>query len=385
MNKLLTILLSLFIVHCSLFIDHCYAVNLKIKIYSDYKFIDISLIPVSGTYKIINLTNKNKVIFNNKASLNIKLDSNKIYVYEKNKLIGKYDSLQIKGTGLLNAFKITPENNKKLERYYNDNLILKIRKNLLFLLNDIDLEHYLTGVVESESGNKISNLEFYKVQATICRTYALKNKGKHQNEGYNLCDNEHCQVYRGRSRNPEIILAVSKTNGEIVIDKRDNLINAAFHANCGGQTVNSEDVWSRPTPYLVSINDTFCIKMSKATWEKTITKKDMLTYLAKNNIKDTIVIDSLLNFHQNTRKSIFFDTIKLKNLRTYFDLKSSYFTIIPNGDSLLFKGRGNGHGIGLCQEGAMNMALHGYIYTDIIKHYYKEVRISNIYKNYSQK
>src|SRR5208337_2379392 len=101
-------------------------------------------------------------------------------------------------------------------------------------------------------------------------TYALKNSRKHITEGYNLCDMVHCEVYKGRCTKPEIILAVSKTSGEVIVDKDNQLINAAFHANCGGQTVNSEDVWSKSATYLKSVNDTFCINMPKARWEKTI-------------------------------------------------------------------------------------------------------------------
>ena len=120
---------------------------------------------------------------------------------------------------------------------------------------------YIAGVSESESGKKDNILEYYKVQAIICRTYALKNSGKHIKEGYNLCDQEHCQVYKGRCTNPEILLAVSKTTGIIIVDRYNQPINAAFHANCGGQTLNSEDVWSKPLDYLKSVPDTFCRNM----------------------------------------------------------------------------------------------------------------------------
>jgi stage II sporulation protein D len=361
-----------------------FSINLKIRIYSQFKIDSISILPVSGQYSIINLKSKKAIEFNNLLPLKIYYNNNKVYVYNDGKNLGHFDSLKIKGSGIMYSFRIKLLNKKFPDRIYNDDVIIKPKNKSLLIINDVELDHYVAGVVEAESGNKISQPEFYKVQSIICRTYALKNYKKHLNEGYNLCDLEHCQMYKGRCSSTNIILSASQTNGDVIVDKDNNLINAAFHANCGGQTVNSEDVWSKPATYLVSRNDSFCLKMTKAAWEKTILKKDMLNFLAKNNVHDSTVIDSLMKFQQNKRKALFYDTIKLRQVRKYFDLKSTYFSITSKGDSLLLKGRGNGHGIGLCQEGAMNMTMHGYNFNDVIKYYYRDVQIVNFNKNISQ-
>ena len=378
MIKKLLLILFIFLT----ILSSSYAYNLKIRIYTGVKIDSISVLTISGKYHLINPSTKFKIDISNHKSLIIAYNKNKIIVRSKSSILGSFDSIRLKGFGFMNTLKLMPCNKKGLDRIYNDDIIVKIRNGQLLIINNIELEHYIPCVVEAESGNKNGQIEFYKVQSTICRTYALRNYRKHINEDYNLCDLEHCQVYKGRCIIPDILLAVTKTTGDVIIDSQRQLIDAAFHANCGGQTVNCEDVWIRTVPYLRSVPDTFCIHMSKALWEKTIAKKDMLSYLSKNNIKDTLVIDSLMKFRQDKRKSIFFDTIKLKQLRTYFDLKSAYFTIIPKGDSLLFKGKGNGHGIGLCQEGAMNMVRQGYKYTDVINHYYKNIKIIN-YNNFT--
>jgi len=86
---------------------------------------------------------------------------------------------------------------------------------LLIINTFSDIENYISGVVEAETG-KEQNKEFYKVQATISRTFAISNSRRHEGEGFNLCDQVHCQVYHGISRhNPDILLATEETAGEV--------------------------------------------------------------------------------------------------------------------------------------------------------------------------
>ena len=263
------------------------ASTLKIRIYSDFTINSLTFVPVNGNYTITNSGSKHRISCSNKRKLSFRLEENQIAVYDKEIRLGRFDSLIIKASGILNAFSIKPEPAvaKGSERIYNDNLIVRIRKAQLQLINVIELERYLPAVVEAESGYKNGQPEFYKMQSIICRTYAIKNSRKHISEGYNLCDREHCQVYKGKSTNTEIMLAVSQTASDVIVDDTHQLIDAAFHANCGGQTVNCEDVWSRSLPYLKSVSDTFCLHMTKARWEKTIAKKDLINYLSKNNIE----------------------------------------------------------------------------------------------------
>jgi stage II sporulation protein D len=245
------------------------------------------------------------------------------------------------------------------------------------------LEHYVAGVVESEGGIKQS-LEFLKLQAIISRTYAICNSLKHlKTDGYNYCDNVHCQVYRGRCSNSMIMMATSQTSGDVIIDKNNRPISAAFHSNCGGQTINSEDVWSIVTTYLKSVKDTFCIKQSQAKWEMKIASKEWLDYLSKKfayPVTDSTMKAKATTFVQTTRKVNFCDKplIPLKTLRLDWKMKSAFFSVENKGDSLLIKGKGYGHGVGLCQEGSMRMVDLGWTYKDIIKFYYYGVTIVNI-------
>ena len=88
-----------------------------------------------------------------------------------------------------------------------------------------------------------------------------------------------------------------------------------------------------------------------------------------------------LHFKQEFRKAnLEFANIRvpLKNVRTDFQLKSTFFSLEPNGDTLILSGRGFGHGIGMCQEGAMRMTKNGYNYKDVLNFYYKDVHIIDL-------
>jgi stage II sporulation protein D len=184
----------------------------------------------------------------------------------------------------------------------------------------------------------------------------------------------------------DIMKAVSETKDKVVVDDNLNLIEAAFHSNSGGQTANSEDVWGSKLSYLRSVNDTFSTKMPNAKWERKMAKEDWLSYLKlKHNypIQDSNARWLAMNFKQDSRKpylEVNNIRVALKNVRTDLQLKSTFFTIIPQGDTLLFKGRGFGHGVGMCQEGAMRMAKIGYKYPQVINFYYQNIQLIDLHK-----
>jgi stage II sporulation protein D len=232
---------------------------------------------------------------------------------------------------------------------------------------------YIAGVVEAESGTS-QNLEYYKVQSVICRTYALANKTRHAQSGYHLCDAVHCQVYHGMAEiNPDITSATMETSDVVVVDQDINLITTAFHSNCGGQTINSEDVWSKSVPYLKAVTDTFCLDMRNSTWTKNIKTANWMGFLRKKGI--THQSDSLRKFAFSHHRTHFAPQIHLKDIRSAFQLKSTYFQASEQNGSMNFKGRGYGHGVGLCQEGAMKMSTLGYDYIEILHFYFTDIHV----------
>lgn len=272
---------------------------------------------------------------------------------------------------------------KTVERTYPGSLEVHTGKGALLLVNSAPLEAYTAGVVQAEAGND-HHAEYYKLQSVSCRTYALTNQRKHLPDGFELCDAVHCQVFKGRSDNDSINAAVEATRGLVLVDANIRLIHATFHSNCGGETVNAEDVWSKSEPYLRSTADTFCLAAPQATWERTLSRGEWLGYLERRHKVgklSTDQLDGLLNYEPNCRDLYLGNLppfIPLKQVREDLKLRSTYFSVHTEGEEVRLKGRGFGHGVGLCQEGSMRMAKAGRSYTDILHHYYTGVHLVDV-------
>ncbi len=355
-----------------------------IRIFSQNKLQSFTFSANTGNYslwangvEIINTTTFPliKLCYNN--------DSIEVKTFENT--IGKFKRIKISSNDVYKSFRLKLINPERKPRIYDDNLIVEIEQGNLKCVNQIVLDNYIGGVVQAESGRR-SFSEFYKVQAILARTFALSHLQKHAAENFNLCDHTHCQAYFGRTTELEITTAVNDTKGRVVVDDNLNLIDAAFHSNSGGETANSEDVWGQRLPYLRSVNDTFSTKMPNAKWERKMAKEDWLSYLKlKHNYptQDSNARWKALNFKQDVRKSYLEANnirVPLKNVRNDLQLKSTFFSIYLQGDTLLFKGRGFGHGVGMCQEGAMRMAKLGYKHNEVINFYYKNIQLIDLHK-----
>lgn len=299
--------------------------------------------------------------------------------------IGRFTSVYLKSEGNKGVFRLFVLSTLRDERVYDDNLEVSIHNNFLKLINRVELEKYIAGVVEAETG-KDKGLEFYKVQAIISRSYALNNLRKNWRDGYNLNDQVDCQVYHGKCRwVPEILEAVRQTRGLVLVDSEMQLITAAFHSNSGGETVGSESVWSGALPYLTPRLDEFSRFGEHASWSDTVATATWLSYFKKYYklpVEDKTIRKLAENFEQENREVFFIDpifNIPLKQVRKDWNFNSTYFDVIPiDKDSLLIRGRGFGHGAGLSQEGAMRMADLGFTFSDILHFYYNDVHIIDL-------
>lgn len=295
---------------------------------------------------------------------------------------GEFKQINIIGLDWQNTFKIRCISPDLKARTYEDNLLISQHSyySYLQLINNIDIDNYIAGVVESEVGKSPSE-EYFKLQAIICRTYALKNFTRHEAEGFQLCDKVHCQAYHGYPTSKVIHKAAVETKDIVIVDSEINLINSAFYSNCGGQTANSEDVWVTPLEYLESTIDSFCLHENNAKWRKTITKSEWESFLKQKGFYESDSLSEVCkySFTQYSRLKNYSCgniNIPLTEIRSSFGLKSAYFSITPIENNLLMlNGRGFGHGVGLCQEGAMKMAKLGYNYAQILHYYYKNVHI----------
>lgn len=356
----------------------------SVKIFSQLKLQSFTFSADAGIYSLwangVEILNTSKYPI---IKFSYSNDSIEVKTFENT--IGKFKRIKISCPESIRSFRVKLINPDRKPRFYQDNLIIETENGNLKCLNEVILDDYIAGVVQAESGKR-SYEEFYKVQAILARTFALSHLQKHAIEGFNLCDFTHCQVYFGRTTELEIMKAVNDTKGKVVVDENLNLIDAAFHSNSGGQTANSEDVWGSKLSYLRSVNDSFSVKMPNARWERKMAKEDWLSYLKlKHNypIQDSNALSIALTFKQESRKSFLEANnvkVPLKNVRTDLQLKSTFFSIYPQGDSLIFRGRGFGHGVGMCQEGAMRMAKLGYKYPDVINFYYQKTQLIDLHK-----
>ncbi|MCC6839259.1 MAG: SpoIID/LytB domain-containing protein [Flavobacteriales bacterium] len=269
---------------------------------------------------------------------------------------------------------------KSAERAYPGDLEVAKTGGGFRLVATVPLEDYVAGVVQAEAG-KDQWLEYYKLQAVCCRTYALANKRRHAGDGFEVCDAVHCQVFHGRNRQDSIRQAVALTRDLVVVDSDIRLIHATFHSNCGGETMNAEDVWSKSEPYLLGTVDTFCLREPHAVWQKNLPRTKWLGYLKREfgvDTDDNNVVARVTNYSPACRDNFLANispAVPLTQLRKDLHLRSAFFSVRPEGDMVVLSGRGFGHGVGLCQEGAMHMARHGYSYSDILHHYFSSVHL----------
>jgi stage II sporulation protein D len=262
---------------------------------------------------------------------------------------------------------------------YKGSMAVSSGMGTLIIINNIPIEEYIAAVVQAEGGYN-AHPEYFKTQAVITRTYAWLHMNKHGDEGYDLCDNVHCQVYHGRSIVEAIDKAVLATTGQVITDSDSLLVLTPFHSNCGGETAASDQVWLTAKPYLKSVVDPYCSFSRNAVWQKIIDKDLFVRYMVENGY-DGLTEDLLSTFNQPVRARDFISgdfSLPLANIRSDLGLRSTLFSYSLEGDSLEFKGRGYGHGVGLCQEGAMVMATRGYTYKQIINFYYYNVSIIDI-------
>lgn len=341
--------------------------------------------PITGTYDVYG---DGKLLTNSDApgifQLTIEGDSIVLKTFEKT--IGKYASLNMLSKQSDGAFKIKSVLPEGKVRTYEDNVAVGLTadKKQFLLINKVDVEKYIGGVVESESGKQTS-LEYYKLQSILCRTYLLAHITRHVAEGFQVCDDVHCQAYLSRTIDEVVKKGVYATKGLVVVDNDLNLITAAFHSNCGGETVASQDVWAMSTTYLKSVKDTFCLHQPHANWKRDIPLEDWKAYLQlkhKYPLDDSLRLNDATSFTQPNGRAIYFTDkdlkIPLKTIRADFQLKSTYFSIEQEGESVIFNGRGYGHGVGLCQEGAMHMADLNHSYKEILNFYYKDVHLVDL-------
>lgn len=363
--------------------------ELDIGIMRDYTLGTVEISYNSGNYLIIGDSVEVSTLWKNQSIL-FKRSGDKIKVVKLDKTLGFFDRIYLKELQEENSLKVQclAPKSKKSRRYKDDFILVPEGENGIQMINRVEMRNYLGGVIESEGGGG-KHLEYYKVQAILSRTYVLGHLNKHKKEGFQLCDRVHCQAYHNMLiYTPKIDQAVSETKGLIMLNKRLHLAQGFFFANCGGQTSEADFVWNQPVSHCKSIVDTFCIKSRQANWVKKIDANEWRNYLVNHfgyPINDSILGPAIYNFSQPQRHAFYKYPqlgIPLRDLRIKFKLKSTWFSCKKVGDEVILTGKGFGHGVGVCQEGAMKMANSNYTAEQILNFYFTDIHLMN-YFNWS--
>ena len=342
------------------------------------------------------------------------LDKKKNYKFNKNKAVqisrknGRtYIDSKSAGSAIVVAVKdnaAVSVNGKK----YRGALRIEQRQNGLTVINRLQIDEYLYGVVPNEMPTDW-NGEALKAQAVAARSYALYDKidGKHARDGFDVCITNDCQVYGGiAAENAAASRAVDATRG-VVLTYLGSPICAVFHAASGGSTENSEDVWDARVPYLRAVDDS-TERSPYMSWTEKINASDLNEKLGNQRGSLGVLkeIDTSL-FKQQAKEDSrgkyikFIGTSKSVNMsgaamRSLLGLKSSNFKLsvtengkVKDGSSLkinkmqsadiIISGKGFGHRLGMSQWGAKSLADKGKNYRQILLHYYTDVQLKSLY------
>lgn len=169
---------------------------------------------------------------------------------------------------------------------------IKNNENRISVINVIDIEGYVKGVVPYEVGSSW-HIEALKAQALAARTYGVLNIGKHKKSGFDICNSVDCQVYKGtNSATQSTNRAVDETRGEYITYK-SKPINAVFHSSNGGATEDSENIWGGKHNYLRGVYDNFenLATSHNGVWETYVTPEQIVKILKSKNVDITGVSD----------------------------------------------------------------------------------------------
>ena len=264
----------------------------------------------------------------------------------------------------------------------------------------LPLEEYVTGSVLAEVAlgalPRAAVMQVARLQAVLARTYAVSNRGRHDHEGFDLCTETHCQLYRSPrlfpARLQSLAAAAADATGGLVLTHRGRPIQALFHSDCGGHTSDADVVWGGPAPpYLLAVPD--AVETHRAWgFEATVEElrmalnRDARTRVgARLDRIDVVERDVGGRAARAVVDGELARMVRGEELRAALTaafgaraIRSTRFTVERRDDTIVFAGSGFGHGVGLCQVGAIARAAQGRPFDEILQHYYSGVRLEHL-------
>jgi stage II sporulation protein D len=271
---------------------------------------------------------------------------------------------------------------------YRGKAIIKNQAGKIKIINTLDIESYLLGVVPCEFGRK--ELEALKAGAVAARSYALFHLSPSRD--YDVASTESDQVYGGKLEETKLAARACKETYGLICTYHNKPIDARYSSTCGGRTESARAVWGKDYPYLRSVSCPYCeisphyrwrLKYNKKNFVKMVEQK-LSAVLMKNvnpirsiKIKKRDKSGRVSEIEVKTTRRRY--TISGEQIRDILGLKSRWFNIRITGSNVIIDGRGYGHGVGLCAYGAIGMAKKGYNFQSILRYYYRGVSIKKVY------
>ena len=326
---------------------------------------------------------------------------------------------------------------RKETQVFLGTLRLVVEADKITAINQLPVEQYLASVISSEM-KATAGLELLKAHAVISRSWLLAQmKRREENVGkrdgffsfikkddeiirwydredhtiFDVCADDHCQRYQGitKQTSKAVEQALKATRGRILC-YGDEICDARFSKCCGGVTEEFQYCWEdTPKPYLISVEDPFCNTDDKEVLSQVLNDYDQetndfyrwtveytvdeLSHLVNEKLKDDFgTITDLIPLERGksgriwklkivgTKKTLTIGKeLEIRRALSESHLYSSAFDVEKTATGFRLKGRGWGHGVGLCQIGAAVMGQKGFKYDEILLHYYRGAEIKKIY------
>ncbi|MGO9642918.1 MAG: SpoIID/LytB domain-containing protein [Candidatus Acidiferrales bacterium] len=265
-------------------------------------------------------------------------------------------------------------------------LRIAAREGRLQVVATLPLEDYVAMVLTAESGD-LAGDEAMKAMAVSVRSYAVRFRGRHAAEGFDFCDNTHCQVVSWTTPISRAVAAAAATRS-LLLWYNGEVAETYYHQNCGGTLASASEVWpGENAPYLRTHADPYCVQPQPQTWESTISIADIDAALRASGFDvprgwTTLEIASRSESGRVARLRLTGGSppaaeLSGSSFRFAVDralgwnkIRSDLYSVRAAPDRLVFSGRGTGHGVGLCQAGADEMAREGKDYKQILSFYY---------------
>jgi len=289
-------------------------------------------------------------------------------------------------------------------RHYRGHLRLEPVGGKVRVVNVVPMEAYLAGVVAEEL-YRTWHVEAYKAQAVAARTYALRHRNRRARYGFDLYDTPRSQVYGGvDAETAKAWKAVRETHGVVATYEsggRRVLLPAYYHSTCGGDTAAAGTVFGGPTPPPLrgGTGCTYCRASPRYRWNKEVVlSKAAITSAVRGSGAGALAdLGPLVRVEVAERtgrqgrakrlrlveaggRSVL---VRASDWRIWVGagkVPSTWFQVEDRGDAVaLVRGRGFGHGVGMCQWGAQFLATRGQTGEQILRYYYPGVELVRAY------